>query len=87
MITATCQCRCHVLTHTGDERPARLNPADAANEVRARWSCDELSEFLGVDAVPAHDAMGAITGWVAVDPEALRQAVYAFADRPREEGF
>lgn len=59
---------------------------NAGNEVRGRWSSNELAELLNVDAVLAYDENGAATGWVAFDPDDLRTAIYAFVDRAAEEG-
>ena len=61
----------------------------AGNELRARWSCDQLAEQLGLDAVPAYDKHGHATGWVAVNPAALHpgalaDALSAFYERDQE---
>ena len=55
----------------------------AGNELRARWSCEYLAEVLDLEAVPAYDADGQATGWVAVDPAVIEDR---FVDLCAEEG-
>lgn len=56
----------------------------ASNELYARQSCRALAEEFGVDAVPAYDEHGLPTGWVAVDPDGLKSAIYAYFEEGGE---
>ncbi|TCO33019.1 hypothetical protein EV652_10318 [Kribbella steppae] len=56
----------------------------AGNELRARWNCQELADRYGLDAVPAYDQDGSATGWIAVDPAALEDHLYAYAEEGDE---
>ncbi|MFC6156111.1 hypothetical protein [Kribbella jiaozuonensis] len=62
-------------------------PFEAArNEVRVRWDCQEVSERLRIDAAGAYDENGTLTGWIAVDPIALQDAIDAYIHCHCEEG-
>jgi hypothetical protein len=62
-----------------------MNHIEAAgNEIRPRWSCEELGEKFGLDLVPAYDSDGQPTGWVAVDPIALEDHLYDYAEEGDE---